>query len=123
MFRSWSRTVVLSMLAYAVVLVLSIRFLQTHADSVWKIPIAVAPAVPVAFLVAAGVRNVRRLDEFHQRKTLETLAFAYPTMIVGSISYGFLQNAGFPDVNWMYVGVCMFALFGVGQILSWWRYR
>jgi len=108
---------------YAVVLVLSIRFLHAHPQSAFKIPVAVAPAVPIAFLVAAGVRNVRRLDEFQQRKTLETLAFAYPTMVVGSISYGFLQNAGFPQVNWMYVGVCMFFLFGVGQIIAWWRYR
>ena len=34
-----------------------------------------------------------------------------------------LQNAGLPPVNWMYVGVAMFLLFGLGQMLAWHRYR
>ena len=111
------------MLVYAAVLISSIRFLQSHPDTLWKIPIAIAPALPVAFLVVAGVRNVRRLDEFQQRKALEILAFAYPTMIVGSITYGFLERAGFAQPNWMFVGVWMVALDGVGQLVAWWRYR
>ena len=123
MLQTWNRTFALSMLAYAAVLVLSLRFLQAHPESAWKIPIAVAPAVPIAFIVASSVRKVRKLDEFQQRKFLEILAFAYPTMLVGSISYGFLEHAGFAQPNWMYVGVWMFLLFGVGQILAWWRYR
>ncbi len=44
-------------------------------------------------------------------------------MVVGSIAYGFLQNVGFPHVNWMFVGVFLMALFGVGRVLSWWKYR
>jgi len=44
-------------------------------------------------------------------------------MIVLSITYGFLQNVGFPSVNWMYVGVAMFLLFGLGQMVAWFRYR
>lgn len=123
MFNHWNRTVAISMLVYAVVLVLSIRFLQAHPGTAWKIPIAAAPALPVAFLVAAGVRNVRRLDEFQQRKMLEVLAFAYPTMVVGSITWGFLERAGFAQPNWMFVGVSMFALVAVGQLINWWRYR
>ena len=41
---------------------------------------------------------------------------------VSAIS-GFMQNVGFPAVNWMYVGVAMLLLFGVGRILVWFRYR
>ena len=111
------------MLAYAAVLILSLRFLREHPDTAWKIPVALAPVVPIALIVGSGVRNVRALDEFQQRKHLEVLAFAYPTMLIGSISYGFLEHAGFLQPNWMYVGVCMFALHGVGQIVTWLRYR
>ena len=120
---SWNRTFVLHMLVYAAVVVPALSFLKAHPDTPWKIPIAVAPAVPLAFLVLASVRHTRRLDEFQQRKMLEVLAFAYPTMLVGSITYGFLEHAGFAQPNWMFVGVWMFALVGVGQILAWWRYR
>ena len=43
-------------------------------------------------------------------------------MIVGSITYGFLQNVGFPQINWMFVGVLLMALFGAGRLLFWWKY-
>ena len=111
------------MAVYAVVLVTSLRFLREHPGSPWKIPAALAPAVPIAFVMGAGIQRVRTMDEFQQRMHLEVLAFAYPTVAIGSISYGFLQNAGLPTLNWMYVGVLMIALFGLGRIVWWWRYR
>jgi len=55
--------------------------------------------------------------------TLEAAAFAYPAMVILSITYGFLQNVGFPQVNWMFAGVDLMILYGLGQLLSWWRYR
>ena len=121
--HGWNRTVAACLLVYAVVLVASIRYLQSHPDTPWKIPIAAAPAVPIAFLVVSGVRSVRKLDEFQQRQMLEILAFAYPAVIVGTITYGFLERAGFAQPNLMFVGVWMFALFGLGRIVAWWHYR
>ncbi len=85
--------------------------------------IAIAPVAPIAFVVANGIRRVRELDELQRRQYLEAAAFAYPTMVVGSITYGFLQDVGFPAVNWMFVGVFLMALFGVGRVLSWLKYR
>jgi hypothetical protein len=126
---TWNRTVALCMLVYAAVLITSIRFLQAHPDTPWKIPIAAAPAIPIAVLVVSGIRNVRKLDdvrkldEFQQRQMLEVLAFAYPAVIVGTITYGFLERAGFAQPNLMFVGVWMFALLGLGRVVAWWHYR
>ena len=115
--------VLLPMAVYAAVLLPSCHFLKTHPDSRWRVPVAVAPVLPIAFIVVASIRRVREMDELAQRKYLEAGAFAYPAMIVLSITYGFLQNVGMPAVNWMYVGVWMFVLFGLGQMLAWLRYR
>jgi len=115
--------VLVPMALYVAVLVPSLQFLKIHPDSPWRVPVAVAPVVPIAFVVLASIRRVRKMDELAQRKYLEAGAFAYPAMIVLSITYGFLQNVGLPAVNWMYVGVAMFFLFGVGQALAWLRYR
>jgi hypothetical protein len=117
------RDVLIPMALYVVVLVPSLQFLKTHSDSAWRIPVAVAPVVPIAFIVLASVKRVRTMDELEQRKYLEAGAFAYPAMIVLSITYGFLQNVGLPALNWMYVGASMFLLFGLGQALAWLRYR
>jgi hypothetical protein len=115
--------VLLPMAVYAAVLLPSCRYLKANPDSPWRVPVAIAPVVPIAFIVLTSVKRVRQMDELAQRKYLEAGAFAYPAMVVLSITYGFLQNAGLPAVNWMYVGVCMFLLFGVGQIFAWLRYR
>lgn len=115
--------VLLPMAVYAAILIPSCRFLKANPESPWRVPVAVAPVLPIAFIVANGVRRVRRMDELAQRKYLEAGAFAYPATAVLSITYGFLQNAGLPPVNWMYVGVAMFLLFGLGQMLAWHRYR
>jgi hypothetical protein len=115
--------VLLPMAVYAAILIPSCRFLKAHPDSPWRVPVAVAPVLPIAFIVMNAVRRVRQMDELAQRKYLEAGAFAYPAMAVLSITYGFLQNAGLPAVNWMYVGVAMFLLFGLGQMLAWHRYR
>lgn len=115
--------VIVPMALYAAMLLPSLQFLKANPDSSWRVPVTVAPVLPIAFIVVNSVRRVRALDEFQQRKYLEAGAFAYPTMIVLSITYGFLQNVGYPAVNWMYVGVAMFLLFGVGQVLAWFRYR
>ena len=123
MAYSYHRNFTLGMLAYAVVLIVCLQFLKAHPESAWRVPTALAPVAPIAFVVANVIRHIRRLDEFQQRKNLEVLAFAYPTMLIGSISVGFLEHAGLPQANWIYVGVCMFALLGVGQLITWWRYR
>jgi hypothetical protein len=111
------------MALYAAVLIPSCQFVKNHPDSPWRVPVAIAPVAPIAFIVLASVKRVRAMDELAQRKYLEAGAFAYPAMIVLSITYGFLQNVGMPAVNWMYVGVSMFLLFGLGQILAWPKYR
>src|SRR5262245_5650006 len=105
--------VLIPMALYAAVLIPSCRFVKAHPDSPWRIPVAVAPVAPLAFVVLNGIRRVHQMDELAQRMYLEAGAFAYPTMTVSSITYGFLQNAGLPAVNWMYVGVSMLLLFGL----------
>jgi len=112
-----------AMALYAVVLVASLHFLRAHPVSPWRVPVAVAPVVPIAYVAVNSVRRVRAMDELQRRKHLEAAAFAYPAMVILSITYGFLQNVGFPQVNWMFAGVDLMILFGLGQLLSWWRYR
>ena len=111
------------MAVYALVLIASLNFLKAHPESPWRVPVAVAPVAPIAFVVLNTVRRVRAMDELQRRKHLEAAAFAYPAMVILSITYGFLQNVGFPQVNWMFAGVDLIILYGLGQLVSWWRYR
>src|SRR5947208_9312495 len=109
----------LGLALYAMVLIWSVRFLKAHPQSEWRIAVALAPVVPIAFVVADGIRRARELDELQRRQYVEAAAFAYAPMVGGSIAYCSLQNRGFPHGHCVIVGVFLMALFGVGVVLSW----
>jgi len=122
--NGWSRRVGLPMAAYVVVLVASMWLLRsTPPASSWRIPLALAPIVPIVFVVRNGIRATREMDELEQRIALEGAAFAQTTMIVSAIAYGFLQAVGFPAVNAMFLGLGLVALSTIGRRVAAWKYR
>ena len=112
-----------SLLAYAIVLGASLSFLKAHPESSWRIAITLAPVFPIAFLMIAVIRGVRRMDEMHKQIQLEGLVFAFCATVLLSISYGFLENIGFPSVNGMFVGCGMVGLWGIGVVIASMKYR
>jgi hypothetical protein len=92
-------------------------------DSFWRLPLALAPVVPVAFVVWGGVRATREMDELERRVALEGSAFALTTIVLATIAYGFLQHAGLPPINWMFVGLAAVALTAIGRRVARLKYR
>ena len=112
-----------AMLAYAVILPLSIVALNAQPHAPWRIPLALTPVVPTAFALWAFVRFLRRMDELQQRIQLEALAVAFGGTALLTFSYGFLENVGFPHLSWIWVLPLMVALWGLGGALASLRYR
>jgi len=112
-----------SMLAYSIALVMSLMFLRENPDSPWRIPVTVAPVVPIVFLMLAVIRSVRRMDELRRHIHLEAVIIAYLTTVILCFSYGFLENVGLPSFNTMWIGVAMICLWGIGQLLANRKYR
>lgn len=113
-----------AMLAYAVVLVVTITLLNnTDPGSGWRVPLALAPMAPVVFALLAFVRYFGRMDELQRRVQLEALAFAFGGTALITFGYGFLQVVGFPQVSWFFVWPIMAALWIVGKVLADRRYK
>ncbi len=112
-----------AMVAYVIVLPMSILLVQAHPNSIWRFPIALAPMAPAVFIVAAVVRHLRRLDETQQRIQTEALAFGFVGTAVLTFSYGFLENVGLPHLNWIFVWPIMGILWLVGLVLATRRLR
>lgn len=107
-----------SMLVYSVVLIVSLTFLGENPDSSWRIPVTVAPVIPIIFVMLAVIRGVRRMDEMRRHIHLEAVIIAFLATVILCFSYGFLENLGFPSFNTMWVGVAMICLWGIGQLLA-----
>ena len=116
--RQYRREFGAALAAYAAVLVPTIFLINANQDAAWRFPVAVLPMIPLVFALVVWVRLFRRMDELQQRMALEALAFAFGGTALITFSYGFLQGAGFPDLNWFFVWPIMGALWIVGGLLA-----
>lgn len=98
-------------------------FLRENPESPWRVPVTVAPVIPIVFMMLAVIRSGRRMDEMRRYIHLEAVIIAYLATVILCFSYGFLENVGFPSFNTMWVGVAMIFLWGIGQLLANRKYR
>ena len=108
---------------YVVVLVLSIEAISKFHLGWWRIPVALAPVLPCLLVVRAMLAFFSRCDELQIRIHLQSLAFAFAGTAILTLTYGFLQNVGFPDVNWVWVWPIMGSLWMVGQLIAKRKYQ
>ena len=116
-------TFVISLVLYGVALVVSLRWLHAGVEGPWKYSIAVLPVLPALGIPYAVVRFCQSMDELQLRIQLEGLAFAFAASAIATFTYGFLQNAGLPDVSWIWVWGVMAVCWVVGVAAARWRYR
>ena len=70
------------------------------------------PALPAFLLVWAIARQFRRMDEFMRLRSLESLAVAVAVTAGLSVTYGFLESAGFPKLSMFWVWGVMGLVWG-----------
>ena len=121
--KTYVRELLTAMLAYAVVCVVSVSLLQHGpSEAWWRIPLALTPMIPIFFALRAFLRFFHRIDELQKRIQLEAFALSFGATCVVTFSYGLLEYAGFPALNWTFVPSFMIALWGIGSVITTLRY-
>ena len=113
----------LAMLAYLVVLNVSIRLIQANPQSQWRYALAVTPVIPALFALFAFIRYLGRADELQRRIQLDAIAFSFAATGILTFTYGFLENVGFPRLSYILILPVMVLLWGIGTRIASWRYR
>ena len=122
--KTYTREFLTAMAAYVVVLPISIVLIIASPSSAWwRIPLALAPVIPVLFALRAFLRFFRRMDELQRRIQLEAFAFSFGATGVVTFSYGCLVYVGFPNISWVYIFPLMIALWGIGAAIATRRYQ
>ena len=75
--------------------------------------LAVAVLPLVVLTVWAIARQFRRIDEFMRLRTLEALALGAAVTAALSLTYGFLESAGFPKLSMFWVWPVMGFVWGL----------
>ena len=65
-------------------------------DHLWAMAAATVPAIPIWLTFGVIWRYYRRIDEFEQRKFLQTLALSFGVGSCLLVTYSFLEDAGLP---------------------------
>ena len=114
-----------SLIAYVVVLV-AVNLIADRSGTTNKtllIVLSLLPMIPLAFAVAAAVRYVNDADELERHIQLNSLAITFATTAFASLSYGFLEGAGFPRLSMFVVWPFMGAVWLVASLAMRLRYR
>ncbi|MNM62101.1 hypothetical protein D3C81_734150 [compost metagenome] len=111
--KRYTREVIIAMLAYAVLLVVSILLLKQVEGAPLRALIALLPVPPIVLVLRAMIRYIRDVDELQQRIELEAVSFATAFVSLVYLTGGFLQSAKVIDVPsnaamiWVFPLVCL----------------
>jgi hypothetical protein len=120
--RAYTRELLIAMAAYAVAVLITVK-LTPDVDPAFRAPFVLIPLVPSAFALRAYLRFIGRMDELGRKIQLEALAIGFGAAGLLTFAYGFLENAGFPQLSYVFVFPLMIFLWGVGGIIATRRYQ
>lgn len=114
--RRYQRSLGIAIAVYVVVLIGSVIALQHGLSGTLRLLVAMLPALPVAGVFYAGVRYLMETDEFERTTMVTSLAIAGALTGLLSVTYGFLQNAGFPHPSAWWTWGCFAITWAVSTL-------
>ena len=120
--RAYARELLTAMAAYVVAVLVTVK-LTPDIDPVLRVPFVLIPLIPSAFALRAYLRFLGRMDELGRRIQLEALAIGFGAAGMLTFAYGFLENAGFPQLSYVFVFPLMIFLWGIGGAVASRRYQ
>jgi hypothetical protein len=112
-----------SIAAYVVAVPASIWLLKGQGLSPFRYLVAGLPVIPSAFAMWAAIRFFRGLDELQRRVQFEGIVFSFLATCLLTLAWGFLQNAGLPQANVIWVAPLLISLWGLGLGIASRRYQ
>lgn len=106
-----------AMILYAGVLFGSISLAKGMDPGAARTMLLLTPMVPLLLAVWVISRQFARMDEFVRLRSLEGLSVAAGVTAALSLTYGFLESAGFPKLSMFWVWPVMGASWGLHALL------
>ena len=126
--QRYSREFLPAMTAYVLVLPVSILLLKNVEMSIGlRAATALLPVVPMALVLRAFIRFVRRVDEMQQRIELEAVSIATVVVSLAWMAGGLLQSAKVINISgamamlWVFPVICL--VYGIAKAIVFRRYQ
>jgi hypothetical protein len=97
----------IAFLVYLALSTVAVTVAPTVHDSGIRTLVGLAPSLGMALIIIAIVRWVRRADDYHRARLLESFAVTAAVTAFWTSSYSFLETVGFPRLNTFWIPVGM----------------
>jgi hypothetical protein len=122
--RLYGRRFILTMGLYVVTLPFAVGFVNMLPEGdPLRYLIILIPVLPLLATLVVFLRWLRQVDEFQRKVQFEGFAFSMALTVAITLTLGFLERAGFPTLDLIWVPVMMIFLWGLGVALANRRYR
>jgi len=102
---------------YALVLTISLEVGPHMPKGILRTLVLVSPTLAFLLVVWAVVRQFRRMDEYLRLILLESIAIAFGVTAGWVVTYGFMENAGYPRLSMFSVWMVMMSAWAVIAIV------
>jgi hypothetical protein len=118
------RVILISLALAAVMIVDAVIGRGFPRGSAVRIALAAVNGLASSAVIVLTMLSIRSMDEMQQRIQLEALAIAFAGTGILATTYGFLQGAGLPPIEWgVWIWPAMVALWAIAQAFASRRYR
>lgn len=101
----------------------SVWLLKNHDLTGYKTAVSLLPMVPLFWSYQAIIAHVRSMDELQRKIQLEAVVFSATITGFFAGAYGFMQNAGYPQLDVIWILPMLIILWGVGGFVARRRYQ
>jgi hypothetical protein len=115
--RRYKTELGVSLALYMLALLGSLYYAKSMDEGMARTLFLLLPVIPMALCVWAIARHFGRMDEYLRLRSLEGLAVAAAVTAGLSVTYGFLESAGFPKVTMFWVWTVMGFVWGAHACL------
>ena len=115
--RKYFAELIGAMALYLSAVIGSVYFAKRMDDGVARTLLIVTPLIPVLLAVWAVARQFQRMDEFVRLRSLESIAIGAAVTIGFSVTYAFLESAGFPRLSMFWVAPVLCFAWGLHALL------
>ena len=121
--RKYPNQAYVGFLFYGAMTAIAMWTVLKYRLGIWRLPVALTPMLPALFIARSIVRMFSSGDELQIKIHMQSLAFAFVGTVLLTLTYGFLQMAGVPTANWIWVWPLMGALLLVGKRVAKSKYQ
>lgn len=106
--RIYARNLIFVFAVYAALLILCITLLRNVESTPLRIVISLLPMLPLLYGFRSFMLNLSQMDELQQKIQLQAIGFAAGATAIITMTYGFLEIAGLPQISkfWVFPLLC-----------------